>query len=197
MKTSIYQVYFLIELSKQNPTPYNPYRCVKHILAILEKNCEQLHVLLKDDTDSANKAICLWTDFPSTKEAASAYLFNISYPSQNFGACAGIVKFRTEFRVLCSSSVKWMKKSPAMLAELDRHKYSITGRANGPTVPMRPILWLVQPDPDNYSTAQLKKLLLQQLPVNTALHLEKHYLTSRPNGKTKVFVMHALKVLAA
>ena len=197
VKTSIYQVYFPIELSKKEPTPRNPYRCVKHILAILAKNCDQLHILPKDTADSANEAICLWTDFPSTKEAAGAYLFNISYPSQNFGARAGIVNFRAEFRVSCSSSVKWMKKSPAVLAELARHKYSVTGRADGPTVPMRPILWLVQPDPDNCSTAQLKTLLQQQLPVNTAIHLEKHRLTSRPNGKSKVFVTHALKVLAA
>ena len=197
VKTSIYQVYFPIELSKKNPTPRNPYRCVKHILAILAKNCDQIHVLPKDDTDPANEAICLWTDFPTTKEAASAYLFNISYPSQNFGARAGIVNFRAEFRVSCSSSVKWMKKNSAVLAELARHKYSVTGRADGPTVPMRPILWLVQPDPDNCSTAQLKNLLLQQLPVNAALHLEKHRLTSRPNGKSKTFVTHALKVLAA
>ena len=197
VKTSIYQVYFPIELSKKDSNARNPYRCVKHILAILAKNCDQLHILPKDAADSANEAICLWTDFPSAKEAASDYLFNISYPTQNFGARAGIVNFRAEFRVSCSSSVKWMKKSPAVLAELARHKYSVTGRADGPTVPMRPILWLVQPDPDNCSTAQLKTLLQQQLPVNTALHLEKHRLTSRPNGKTKVFVTHALKVLAA
>ena len=67
------------------------------MLAILGKQCKnQFRVLPKNDKDAKNKPIAIWTDFPSSKDAAMAYLFNTKYPQQNFGARAGAVDFVTE-----------------------------------------------------------------------------------------------------
>ena len=197
LKPSIYQVFFPVSTAKDGANARNPYRCIKHILAILAKHCDgQLKVLPHDDHKGANEDICLWSDFPSEAEHAKAYLFNIQSPRQSFGQRAG-QNFRAEFRVSCSSSVRWMKNKPAVASELARHQYWVTGRANGPTVQMRPILWLVRPDPDNCSAAQLKQLLMDQLPPYTPILLEKHRLVCRPDPKNKqIFITHALKVLA-
>ena len=96
-RKSIYKVYFPISLSADPKSIQDPYKCVKHILAILSKRCTDLQILPKDDADTANKPICLWSNFPTTKTEAKAYLFNIKYPCQNFGAHAGAVDFRAEF----------------------------------------------------------------------------------------------------
>ena len=197
VRTSIYRVKFPVMLNEHDASPRNPYRCIRHILAILAKNCDHLHVLPKDAHDSTNEPVCLWSAFPNTKTAASAYLFNVATPGQNFGARAGAVDFRAEFRVSCSSSIKWMKNNKDIMAEMDRHKYWISGRADGPTVPMKTLFWLVKPDPDNCSTANLRSLLEKQLPDEAFLHLEKHRLQVKPSPSNSiVFVTHALKVLA-
>ena len=100
-------------------------------------------------------------------------------------------------RISCSSSIRWMKNKPAVANELARHQYWVSGRADGPTVQMRPILWLVKPDPDNCNTTQLKHLLTKQLPKGTQILLEKHRLVCKPDPKNKqVFVLHTLKLLA-
>ena len=165
LKPSIYQVFFPVSTSKDGSNPRNPYHCIKHILAILAKHCNgQLKILLHDDTpDTTTEDICLWSDFLADQERAKAYIFNVQSPHQTFGKQAG-QNFRAEFRLSCSSSMHWMKDKPAVAAELSRHQYWVTGRANSPTVQMRPILWLVKPDPDNCSAAQLKHLLMQQIP---------------------------------
>ena len=93
-RTSIYKFYF--PLVAQTGETRNPYQCVKHMLAILGKQCKnQFRVLPKDDKDYKNEAIAIWTDFPTSKESAEAYLFNTRYPKQNFGARAGAVDFVT------------------------------------------------------------------------------------------------------
>ena len=80
---------------------------------------------------------------------------------------------------------------------MERHSYWISGRADGPTVQMKTLFWLVKPDPDNCSTANLRSLLEQQLPEDSFLHIEKHRLQVKPSANNSlVFVTHALKVLA-
>ena len=197
MKPSIYQVFFPVSTSKDGSNPRDPYRCIKHILAILAKHCDgHLKILPHDDNDSNSDDICLWSDFPADPEHAKAYIFNVQTPRQSFGKKAG-QNFRADFRVSCSSSVRWMKNKPAVANELARHQYWVTGRADGPTVQMRPILWLVKPDPDNCSAAQLKHLITKQLPEGTQILLEKHRLVCKPDPKNKqIFVTHALKLLA-
>ena len=171
-------------------------KCIKHILAILSKRCSELHVLPKDENDTANKPICLWSNFPATKTAADAYLFNIKYPGQNFGNRAGAVDFQAEFRVSCASSVKWMKQNDEVRAELERHRYTVSGRADGPTVRTIPICWLIGPDPDNCSISNLTALLSEHVPDTAFVHLEKHRISCRPDHQKKVFVTHGLKVSA-
>ena len=161
------------------------------------KNCDHLHVLPKDAHDSTNEPVCLWLAFPTTKTAASAYLFNIATQGQNFGVREGAVDFRAEFRVSCSSSIKWMKNIKDIMSEMERHSYWFFGCADGPTVQMKILFWLVKPDPDNCSTANLRSLLEQQLPDDSFLHIEKHRLQVKPSATNSlVFVTHALKVLA-
>ena len=196
MRNSIYKVYFPITKSGSDASPRDPMKCIKHILAILSKRCNDLHVLPKDANDSANEPICLWSNFPATKTAADAYLFNIKYPGQNFGNRAGAIDFRAEFRVSCASSVKWMKQNDEVRAELERHRYTVTGRADGPTVRTIPICWLIGPDPDNCSIANLTALLSEHIPDSAFLHLEKHRISCRPDHQRKVFVTHGLKVSA-
>ena len=164
LKPSIYQVFFPVSTSKDGSNARNPYRCIKHILATLAKHCNgQLKMLPHDNHKSTNEDICLWSDFPSDAEHAKPYLFNIQSPRQSFGKPAG-QNFRAEFRVSCSSSGGLMKNKLAVASELTWHQYWVTGHADDPTVQMRPILWLVCPDPDNCSAAQLKQLLMEQLP---------------------------------
>lgn len=110
-RKSIYKVYFPICLSANDANLRDPYKCVKHILAILSKRCTDLQILPKDDTDTTNEPICLWSNFPTMKTEAEAYLFNVKYPGQNFGSRTGAVDFRAEFRVSCNSSVRWMKQN--------------------------------------------------------------------------------------
>ena len=195
-RKSIYRVYFPICLSANDTNLRDPYKCVKHILAILSKRCTDLQILPKDDADTSNEPICLWSNFPTTKTEAEAYLFNVKYPGQNFGSRAGAVDFRAEFRVSCNSSVRWMKQNDDVKAELSRHRYTVSGRADGPTVITKPIMWIVGPDPDNCSIANLRALLSEQVPEGSFIQLEKHRVTCRPDHQKKVFVTHGLKVIA-
>ena len=172
MRNSIYKVYFPICMSGDEASPRDPIKCIKHILAILSKRCTDLQVLPKNPDDTTNKPICLWTNFPSDKAAADAYLFNVRYPGQNFGHRAGAVDFKAEFRVSCNSSVKWMKQQVDVQAELARHRYLVSGRADGPTVHTKPILWLIGPDPDNCSIANITALLSEHIPTDSFIHLE-------------------------
>ena len=106
------------------------------------------------------------------KTEVEAYLFNIKYPGQNFGSRAGAVDFRAEFRVSCNSSVRWMKQNEDVQAELRRHRYVVSGRADGPTVVTKPIMWIVGPDPDNCSMANLKALLSEHIRAESFIQLE-------------------------
>ena len=184
-RNSIYKVHFPIVKSASDASPRDPYKCVKHILAILSKCCTDLRVLPKNENDTANESVCLWSNFPSTKAAADAYLFNVRYPGQNFGNRAGAVDFKAEFRVSYSSTVKWMKSNTEVRSELERHQYTVSGRADGPAVRTTPILWLVGPDPDNCSIANLKSLLSEHIPETSFIHLEKHRVASRPDNQKK------------
>ena len=194
-RTSIYKFYFpLVAASGETR---NPYKCIRHMLAILGKQCNnQFRVLPKNEKDNKNEPIDIWTNFPSSKDAAAAYLFNIRYPQQNFGARAGAVDFVTELRVSTVHSASWLKQQDALVTEFRRHKYWLRAREDSPPVPIRPILWLGGPDPDNCSTSNLRALLQAKAPTADFLHLEKHRLTSKPDGQTKVFVTHVLKVSA-
>ena len=194
-RTSIYKFYF--PLVANTGETRNPYQCVKHMLAILGKQCKnQFKVLPKHNADDKNEAIAIWTDFPTSKEAAEAYLFNTKYPKQNFGARAGAVDFVTELRVSTIHSASWLKQQAGLVTEFQRHKYWIRAREDTPPVPIKPILWLGGPDPDNCSTSNLRALLQSKAPTAAFLHLEKHRLTSKPDGQKKVFVTHVLKVSA-
>ena len=196
MKNSIYRVYFPICMSGDNASPRYPVKCIKHILTFLSKRCADLQVLPKNADDTTNEPICLWTNFPSDKAAAEAYLFNVRYPGQNFGHRARAVDFKAEFRVSCNSSVKWMKQQVDVQAELARHRYSVSGRADSPTVHTKPILWIIGPDPDNCSIANIKALLSEHVPDQLFIHLEKHRISCCPDHQKKVFVTHGLKVSA-
>ena len=194
-RSSIYKFYF--PLVAANGETRNPYQCVRHMLAIIGKHCSnRFKVLPKNDNDDKNEPIAIWTDFPSSKEAATAYLFNIRYPQQNFGQRSGAVDFVTELRVSTTHSASWLKQQSTLVTEFKRHKYWLKAREDAPTVPIRPIIWLGGPDPDNCSTANLRALLQHKAPTADFLHLEKHRLTSRPDGQKKVFVTHVLKVSA-
>ena len=183
-RTSIYKFYF--PLIAQTGETRNPYQCVKHMLAILGKQCKnQFRVLPKEANDGKHEPIAIWTDFPTSKEAAEAYLFNTRYPKQNFGARAGAVDFVTELRVSTTHSASWLKQQDGLIAEFRRHKYWIRAREDTPPVPIRPILWLGGPDPDNCSTSNLRVLLQGKAPTTAFLHLEKHRITSKPDGQKK------------
>ena len=194
-RTSIYKFYF--PLVAANGETRNPYQCVRHMLAIIGKHSKnQFRVLPKTDNDDKNEAVAIWTDFPTSKEAATAYLFNIRYPNQNFGQRSGAVDFTTELRVSTTHSASWLKQQSTLVTEFKRHKYWLKVREDAPTVPICPIIWLGGPDPDNCSTANLRALLQKKAPTADFLHLEKHRLTARPDGQTKVFVTHVIKVSA-
>ena len=172
MRKLIYKVYFPICLSANSITSLqDPYKCIKHILAILSKCCTDLQILLKDDADTTNKPIYLWSTFPTTKTEAEAYLFNVKFPGQNFGSCAGAVDFWAEFRVSCNSSVHWMKQNEDVQAELGHHRYVVSGRADGPTIMTKPIMWIVGPDPDNCSIGNIKALLSEHIPDEIFIQL--------------------------
>ena len=90
MKPSIYQVFFPVSTSKDGSNPRDPYRCIKHILAILAKHCDgQLKILPHDNNDSKTDDICLWSDFPADPEHAKVYIFNVQTPRQTYGKKAG------------------------------------------------------------------------------------------------------------
>ena len=134
MKMSIYQVFFPVLTSKDWSNLRNPYRCIKHILAILAKHCNgQLKILPHDNNDSTAKEICLWSVFPADQEQAKAYILNVQMTHQSFGKRAG-QNFYAEFRVSCSSSVCWMKNKTAVANKLARQQYWVTWQADGPTV---------------------------------------------------------------
>ena len=104
--------------------------------------------------------------------------------------------FVTELRVSTTHSASWLKQQSTLVTEFKRHKYWLKAREDAPSVPIKPIIWLGGPDPDNCSTANLRALLQHKAPMAEFLHLEKHRLTSRPDGQKKVFVTHVLKVSA-
>lgn len=194
-RTSIYKFYF--PLVAANGDTRNPYQCIRHMLAIVGKHCNnQFKVLPKNDKDDKYEPIAIWTDFPSSKDAATAYLFNVRYPQQNFGKRSGAVDFVAELRVTTTHSASWLKQQSTLVTEFKRHKYWLKAREDAPTVPIRPIIWLGGPDPDNCSTANLRSLLQAKAPNAEFLHLEKHRLTARPDGQKKVFVTHVIKVSA-
>ena len=194
-KTSIYKFYF--PLVAANGETRNAYQCIRHMLAIIGKHCKnQFKVLPKVADDDKNEAIAIWTDFPNSKDAAGAYIFNTRYPQQNFGKRAGAVDFVTELRVSTTHSASWLKQQSTLVTEFKRHKYWLKAREDAPSVPIKPIIWLGGPDPDNCSTANLRALLQSKAPTADFLHLEKHRLTARPDGQKKVFVTHVLKVSA-
>jgi len=86
LKPSIYQVFSPISTSKDGSNPRNPYRCIKHVLAILAKHCEgQLKILLHDNNRTTTEDICLWSDFLTEPEHAKAYVFNVQTPRQSYG----------------------------------------------------------------------------------------------------------------
>ena len=72
-RTSIYKFYF--PLIANTGETRNPYQCVRHMLAILGKQCKnQFRVLPKNAKDDKNKQIAIWTDFPASKEAQRIFL---------------------------------------------------------------------------------------------------------------------------
>ena len=88
-----------------------------------------------------------------------------------------------------------MKQNEDVQAELQRHRYVVSGRADGPTVVTKPIMWIVGPDPDNCSMANLRALLSEHIPAESFIQLEKHRVTCHPDHQTKVFVTHGIKVI--
>ena len=90
-----------------------------------------------------------------------------------------------------------MKQNEDVQAELKRHRYVVSGRADGPTVLTKSIMWIVGPDPDNCSMANLRALLTEQIAEDSFIPLEKHRVTCRPDHQKKVlFVMHGIKIIA-
>ena len=196
-RTSIYKFY--IPLVATNGETRNPYQCVCHMLAIVDKHCKnQFRVLPKNKKDDKNEPIAIWTDFPASKEAAAAHLFNTRFPQQNFGKRSGAVDFVTKLCISTTHSASWLKQQSTLVTEFKRHKYWLKAREDAPYVPIRPIIWLLLggPDPDNCSTANLCALLQTKAPTSDFLHLEKYRLTACPDGQKKVFVTHVLKVSA-
>ena len=184
-------------MSGDESSPCDPIKCIKHILAILSKRCSDLQVIPKNENNTTNEPICLWTNFLSDKAAAEAYLFNVKYPEQNFGHCAGAIDFKAEFFVACNSSVKYMKQQEDVKAEPLTHRYSVSGRADGPTVHTKSILWIIGPgDPDNCSIVNIRALLSKHIQEKPFIHLEKHRISCCPDHQKKVFITHGLKVWA-
>ena len=134
-RTSIYKFYF--PLVAANGETRNPYQCIKHMLAIIGKHCQnQFKVLPKHEKDDKNEPVAIWTDFPASKDAAAAYLFNIRYPQQNFGKRSGAVDFTAELRVSTTHSASWLKQQSTLVTEFKRHKYWLKAREDAPSVPI-------------------------------------------------------------